>query len=194
MDEGQKQSANSSKPKQGLGSGGPGSLILVLRRIGFQCRLCHPKTTFPSISVSVSHSFSAWLSPTLHPLTLLSLFHSPNINRVIWMSYIAGKLWWCQLLCANLSVSFGSLCQMQTTRNWCQLTFFLIAYICLLTALSSTRRSKSVEFYVWSLKWPVRRAGPISVFHFVYYWQGWLIANLLFWWGSSIYIPNEQTS
>lgn len=110
MDEGQQQSANSSRSGLGLGSGGPGSLTLVLKRIGCQWRHCHPQDSIPLPSVFLSsHSLSVLLSPTPSSPsspTLLSLFHSPNINRVIWMSYIAGKSWWCQLLCADLSMAF----------------------------------------------------------------------------------------
>lgn len=93
-------------PDRGLGGGGPGSLTLVLRRICRQCRDCDPpKTPFPSHRCfCLLTLFQSCSLPTPH--ALLSLFHSPNINRVIWMSYIAGKLWWCQLLCADLLVAF----------------------------------------------------------------------------------------
>lgn len=97
---------------RGLGRlAGPGSLTLVLRGIGFQCRHSHsPPLPAPTPWLhSPSHQcfclltlFHSYPQPPTPPLALLSLFHSPNINRVIWMSYIAGKLWWCQLLCVGL--------------------------------------------------------------------------------------------
>lgn len=105
IDEGQQQqSARSSRLRHGRCCGGLGSLALVRRRNGSECRHCHPQDSIPLPALSLS------VSPALpHPLTPppppLFLFHSPNINRVIWMSYIAGKLWWCQLLCADLWVA-----------------------------------------------------------------------------------------
>lgn len=99
IDEGrQQQSASSSRLRHGRCCGGLGSLTLVRRRIGRECQHCHPQDSIPLPSVFLS--FSPALSHP--PIPSLFLFHSPNINRVIWMSYIAGKLWWCQLLCADL--------------------------------------------------------------------------------------------
>lgn len=89
-------------------------VVYFLRRISFQCSYSQP---LPSVSVS-----SLTLSLTVShppPLLLLSLLLSANIHRVIWMSYIAGKLWWCQLPCC-----LGILGWRPTTLNSFQYIFY----------------------------------------------------------------------
>lgn len=111
-------------------------------------------------------SLLVFLCPT-PSLTLLSLFHSPNINRVIWMSWVPEK--------SMMSAALQTLKSTMHYSKMLQFSFQLHATNSKTILFSWQERSLDCVFLLHGgppqlvFLWPVVITGAMSIYNFLYY-------------------------